>query len=258
MSLFRGYQGATRCSDGPTPGARAFMAWFLAVYAGRGGKNLGIFNCRTVRGGTTTSLHGEGRACDLGINPHGAAYGAQLADQLRLNSGELGVQCIIWDRRIWSGAQPDAGWRRYGGVNPHVDHLHVELSRDTARTLTAARVGQILGGVTTPSVPGKDWFDMASEADLRRVITDVLRTSIPRGGDTQTGRTTSHYEVARWTDHAWELQRREIAALRAVVEQLAVAATGGGGATAAEVKRAVADAIREGLVHVDVRVGSPP
>ncbi|HVK26439.1 MAG TPA: hypothetical protein VM677_34245 [Actinokineospora sp.] len=46
---------------------RALMAWFLGAYAARGGKNLGIYNCRNVAGSSTSSPHGEGRAADLGV-----------------------------------------------------------------------------------------------------------------------------------------------------------------------------------------------
>lgn len=151
MGVFVGYQGARSCTTGPQPGARALMSWFLGAYSGRGGKNLGIFNCRTVRGGSTTSLHGEGRAVDLGIVPHGATYGDELAELLRARSAELGIQCIIWKRRIWSGSRPHDGFRPYSGVNPHLDHLHVELSWAAARDLTAARVAQVLG--SAPSAP---------------------------------------------------------------------------------------------------------
>jgi hypothetical protein len=216
MAVHVGYEGATRCTDGPAPGARAFMAWFLGAYGGRGGRNLGIYNCRSVRGGTTTSLHGEGRAVDFGINPHGAAYGTALAEQLRLHSAELGVQCVIWNRLIWSGSYPHAGWRRYSGVNPHLDHLHVELTRAAARSLTAAHVQRILA-----PAPPRDWFDMATEADLRRVMLDVLRTPMPRAGDGQTG-TTSIWEVARWSDSAIRTARGDTGLVRKLVEALAV------------------------------------
>jgi hypothetical protein len=144
MSLLRVYEPATRCVDGPAPGAKALMAWFLAYYGRQGGKNLGIYDCRTVRGGSTKSLHGEGRALDFGVNPHGASWGTGLAELLRARSGELGVQCVIWNRRIWSGAYPDAGWRAYAGTNPHVDHIHLELTRSAASLLTPQRVHDVL------------------------------------------------------------------------------------------------------------------
>lgn len=144
MSLLRAYEPATRATDGPAPGAKALMAWFLGAYGHLGGRNLGIYNVRTVRGGSTKSLHSEGRAVDLGINPHGAAYGTGLAETLRAVSGELGIQLIIWNRRIWSGAYPDAGWRPYSGTNAHRDHLHVELTRQAAAQLTPQRIQAVL------------------------------------------------------------------------------------------------------------------
>ena len=133
MAVYVGYQGAKKCTSGAQPGAQGMMQCFLAKYKRLGGKNLGIYDCRTVRGGSTTSLHGEGRAVDLGITPHGASYGTDLANRLLNNSKELGIQCIIWNREIWSGAHPKSGWRKYTGTNPHVDHLHVELSWATAK-----------------------------------------------------------------------------------------------------------------------------
>ena len=154
MTLYRSYQKAERCTGGPTPGAKALMAWFLGRWGNVGGKNLGIYNCRSVRGGTTTSLHGEGRACDFGINPHGAQYGDQIAEMLRSKSAELGVQCVIWRKQIWSGAKPDAGWRHYSGTNPHLDHIHVELSRTAAQTLTPQAIDRVFA-VAAVVVPAK-------------------------------------------------------------------------------------------------------
>jgi hypothetical protein len=144
MAFYVGYQAAGPCTGGPTPGALALMSWFLGAHDS--GVNLGIYNCRPIAGSTTTSLHGEGRADDLGVIPHGARWGTVLANRLRTHSGELGIQCIIWNRRIWSGSHPDDGWRRYNGDNPHIDHLHVELSWDAARTLTVADVQRAIGG----------------------------------------------------------------------------------------------------------------
>jgi hypothetical protein len=151
MAIYSGYQPAAACTSGPTPGAKALMSWYLGAYKARGGTNLGIYNCRTVRGASTTSLHGEGRAVDFGINPHGAGYGDEVAELLRTRSKELGVQCVIWRRRIWSGSYPDKGFRAYSGTNPHLDHIHAELSWAAARTLTAAKVAQILSPAASSS-----------------------------------------------------------------------------------------------------------
>lgn len=165
MTLARKYEPAQACTGAPEPGAKALMAWALGTYGKQGLTNLGIYNCRTVRGGSTTSLHGEGRACDLGINPHGAQYGTQLAEQLRLHSAELGIQCLIWNRRIWSAAYPDAGWRHYSGTNPHVDHIHLELTRAAARDLTAERIQRVLQPALT-----EDELSQAQVDQLRRDI----------------------------------------------------------------------------------------
>lgn len=177
MSLLRTYEPATHCTGGPQQGAKALMAWFLGAYGRLGGTNLGIYNCRTVRGGSTTSLHGEGRACDFGINPHGASWGTGLAELLRARSGELGIQCIIWDRRIWSGSYPDAGWREYSGVNPHRDHIHLELTRSAAASLTPQRIQSVLTSTSTPvSTPRpaqEDPFMALSDAEQHELLSAV-------------------------------------------------------------------------------------
>src|SRR5690554_8027235 len=100
------------------------MAWYLGAYGDRGGLNSGIYNCRDIAGTGVMSLHGEGRAVDLGVRPYRAGWGTTLAEALRTRSRELGVQCIIWAGRIWSASYCDQGWRTYHGSNPHDDHLH--------------------------------------------------------------------------------------------------------------------------------------
>jgi hypothetical protein len=138
-----GYVGAKACTSGPTAGAKNLMSWYLRDYKAKGGTNLGIYNCRTVRGGTTTSLHGEGRAADLGT-PTSNNWSWAVADTLRLHSAELGIQCIIHNRKIWSSSRANEGWRAYTGVAAHFDHLHVELTPDSSRTLTLAKIDAVL------------------------------------------------------------------------------------------------------------------
>lgn len=130
MAVYSGYKGANTCTKGPADGAKGAMSWFLAKYKELGGRNSGIYNCRNVRGSSrTTSLHGEGRAVDFGLKWYDKiSVFEEFAEQLRLNSAELGIQCIIFNRKIFSGGYANKGWHRYGGVNPHTDHLHVELS----------------------------------------------------------------------------------------------------------------------------------
>lgn len=182
MGIYTGYEPARSCTGSASAGARALMAWFLGAYSAQGGRNLGIYNCRSVAGSSTTSLHGEGRAADLGV-PVGAGWAQVLADRLRLNSAELGVQCVIYNRRIWSGSYPHAGWRTYTGSHPHTDHLHVELSWNAARTLTAARVQQVLGGgggQPAPPKPGaRPTVRRGSKGDVVREVQRILNAWYP-------------------------------------------------------------------------------
>jgi hypothetical protein len=143
---FPRWEPASRCTGGPTQGALALMRWFVEEYGDQGGYNLGIYNCRSVRGGSTTSLHGEGRALDLGF-PVGDPDGDELTRRLLKVPGRLGVQAIIYERKIYSALSP--GGRYYGGVNPHADHLHVELTRESASELTYATVVDVM----TPGLP---------------------------------------------------------------------------------------------------------
>lgn len=142
---FDPWQGASRCTGGPEPGAVALMKVILRRHPR--GRSLGIYNCRTVRGGSTTSLHGEGRALDVGFpmnNGRGSAAGYALVKQLGERGQKLGIQAIIYDRKIWSAKSP--GGRAYTGAAPHYDHVHVELTKDAARTLNVNDIEKILSG----------------------------------------------------------------------------------------------------------------
>lgn len=158
MSLLRSYVGAAGPTNGPTPGAIAFMSWYLAKYAASGGKNLGIFNPKRIPGSSQWSLHAEGRAVDLGVPGGNPAWAAELAEWMRAYSAELGVQLVIYRRRLWSAAYPDAGWRDYGGSNPHNDHIHGELSWWGARMLTVTLLDTIAAGRLVSGQP-RSWTE---------------------------------------------------------------------------------------------------
>lgn len=152
MGIYRGtYYSAWGCSGFARPGAKALMSWYLGAYKSRGAANLGIYVCKRL--GSGYSIHGDGRACDIGTAPYGgvdSTWGWALANALRLNSAELGIQLIILGSRVWSCKQPDAGWRKYGGA--YHGHAHVELTPSAARSLTVAKIqGRIGGSSSTPS-----------------------------------------------------------------------------------------------------------
>lgn len=142
---FAPWTAATKCSDGPTPGARALMKFLTETVPGA--KSMGIYNCRPVRGGSARSVHSEGRALDVGMpmdGGHGSAAGHTLVQLLRPVADKLGIQAIIYDRKIWSAKSPGPDGRPYTGANPHYDHLHVELTRTAGAKLTLATVRKVL------------------------------------------------------------------------------------------------------------------
>lgn len=138
---FAPWTPASHCSGSATPGAQALMRWIIEHYGTKGGANWGIYNCRDVRGGTTTSLHGEGRALDVGF-PLGDPDADQLVKRLLRVPGKLGIQAIIYERVIYSAQSPKG--RPYTGVAPHFDHIHIELTREAGRELTYATVAEVL------------------------------------------------------------------------------------------------------------------
>lgn len=148
--VFASWAPASRCTGSATPGCKALMAGVLE-YEPRA-KNLGIYNCRNVRGGSTTSLHGEGRAIDIGLpmeDGRPTEVGMTLMRELLDNADKLGIQALIYNRKIYSAKSPNG--RDYNGVNPHYDHIHVELSWVAAQKLNLATVRAVLHGRS----PGK-------------------------------------------------------------------------------------------------------
>ena len=137
---FARWEKAVRCAGGAQPGAVALLNWLARQWPH--GWSGGIYNCRPVRGRQSMSIHAEGRAVDFMLPVHqGKAHesGDDIVRTLGARGRELGVQAIIWDRRIWSARSPNG--RPYKGVNPHIDHLHIELTRKGAASLTAAALG---------------------------------------------------------------------------------------------------------------------
>ena len=142
------WEGAVRCAGRPQPGALALLDWLDKRWPV--GWSGGIYNCRPVRGRQTMSIHAEGRAVDYMMPVEGGKAhpsGIEIVRALGERGEACGIQTVIWDRRIWSKRSP--GGRAYNGVNPHIDHLHIELNRAAATSLTVDR----LGGVTVPSRP---------------------------------------------------------------------------------------------------------
>ena len=147
------YKAAEGCSGGPQKGTvklRRFIDhWFI-------GHSLGIYNCRSIRGGSGWSVHAEGRALDWALDARRPKQ-ARAARRIRrffLSTATLGgrrsmarrfgLQQIIWNNHHWNAAQDKAGgshagWH-YCDCN-HVGHMHIEQRWAGALMRTSAYTG---------------------------------------------------------------------------------------------------------------------
>ncbi|MEM9468473.1 MAG: hypothetical protein AAGA90_24100 [Actinomycetota bacterium] len=150
------------CSGGPATGTialrdailEAFRVTEFGDHRDVAPTFMGIYNCRPPRGQSSgLSEHGEGRAVDIGLNAFDAedlAVGDQIAEAMVTHADALGIQSVIWNRRVWGYGR--WFWRSYGGVNPHTDHLHIGQNWAGATTLTADQALDLLGDHMSPEL----------------------------------------------------------------------------------------------------------
>jgi hypothetical protein len=132
----------TGCTDQAQKGVVAFRSMLNTAYEAHTGyitRGCGV-------GGT--SEHKEGRALDYMLDVNDREENAIANDALNwllktdrhgnkhANARRLGIMYIIWNRKIWGSYNPSAGWRDYGGSNPHTDHIHFSFSWAGARKQT--------------------------------------------------------------------------------------------------------------------------
>jgi hypothetical protein len=148
------------CARGPQPGTAALLAHILASFPGSA--SAGIYNCRSIVGGSTLSLHAEGRALD--VRPAGAprsrSQGDAIAHWAVANAERYQIQEVIWYRRIWTAKRAAEGWRKYTGAHSHTDHVHIGQNwtgaGSSADELDGIDVGWMLLIVAT--VAGVGWW----------------------------------------------------------------------------------------------------
>ncbi len=139
-----------------------------------GGASDGIYNCRPVRGESDQkkypSAHGEGRAYDHAwVDAHS---GFEIANRIVDHNAALGVQAVIWYRKIWSYNHELGGWRDYHGKNPHTDHIHVEQNWSGALYLTYAAALNALAPIQHPEEPDVAYIYSTDPAHDRTEIFD--------------------------------------------------------------------------------------
>lgn len=161
----------TSCAGGTKPGTRILQDWACdespwAVHLW----DVGSYACRDVFGGwcpncrrDALSAHASGRAGDAAHNIVGGAShwaGIEFANWLVANHAVLGIQEVICNRRRWTLA---TGWRAYGGLSPHIDHVHWTQNQSGALYLTRAR---LLSVAPTTEVPFMATLTAAQQKEL--------------------------------------------------------------------------------------------
>ncbi len=142
------YQPQVSCDPVEKPGATAIRALLKATY-GKANSGGSARSCSV--GGR--SEHKEGRAYDWALNVNNAsdkakgdafvgwASGKDSKGVSGGNAHRLGIQYLIWNKRIWNAG---SGWKAYNGASPHTDHVHVSLSWDGAFKRTSWWTGKAL------------------------------------------------------------------------------------------------------------------
>jgi uncharacterized protein (TIGR03382 family) len=146
------WDGGAHCAGGITPGGRTLSTFLRGHFDGI--STIGGYSCRPNTANTSKmSVHGSGRALDIMIPLDGGdadnGVGDPIANWLIANSSVIGVQYLVWDRTQWSGSRSSDRVRPYTGPNPHIDHIHVEITLPASRQETAFYTG----GTTTPTMP---------------------------------------------------------------------------------------------------------
>ncbi len=126
---YEGWGG--ECSGKTQPGTlalRDFIRYDLDAWGTITSGPYGTYNCRPP------SLHGEGRAIDIGFEfEHGmpGPGGMRLVRFLKKYGLELGIQYIAWDGKGYSAKVPDGA--TWNVSSPHLDHVHCDQNWWAAR-----------------------------------------------------------------------------------------------------------------------------
>ena len=158
-----GYQPQTTCSPRAKPGVVDLSRRLLRSYPGT--RSLGIVRACAAGG---RSEHKEGRAFDWG-----GLRASRAADRAKVKNfttwlfakdrhgnrnavaRRMGIQYVIWNKRIWGAYAASSGWRKYTGANPHTDHVHISFTWAGARKKTSFWTGKVgnVAAAPKPTLP---------------------------------------------------------------------------------------------------------
>jgi hypothetical protein len=93
---------------------------------------IGDARHRRSRSEHNPDANGIVRAMDITHDPKRGMDSYALAETLRRNR-DLRILYVISNGRIFSSIVEPWQWRRYGGINPHDEHMHVSVVANPAR-----------------------------------------------------------------------------------------------------------------------------
>lgn len=165
------YTGFDHYGNGPAPALQHLVGAIVWNTAGKL-TNLGIFGIRPMRSKAKPSVHGTGRAADIGYAPYLGWPGSNrqamvhLIDHLIANAEQLGLEMLI-DYSYTGGHGGGRTWRCdrdgwldnapgviAGAGNPNSRWIHIEISPDKADDVDAVKA--VIDGWHLPApVPAK-------------------------------------------------------------------------------------------------------
>jgi hypothetical protein len=137
---------------------------------------------------SSLSEHAAGRAFDAMLIRANDAVAQRLAEWLARNAQKIGVQSVIYARRVWGYGK--FSWRRYTGVAAHYDHVHIGINKVAATSLTEELIERamaedpVLGAPFLPRVvqtqpdTGAWIFQVAASRDERSAQAIASRSSL--------------------------------------------------------------------------------
>ena len=201
------WDGGAHCTGGFTAGGRALSTHLRANFTGI--SSIGGYSCRPNTADTSKmSVHGSGRALDIMIPlDRGDAdngIGDPIANWLIAHSSEIGIQYLIWDRTQWNGSRTTGRVRAYTGPNPHIDHIHAEITLPASRQETPFYTGGIMPPPPPPPPPPPmltlDAVFVGQDSDAMPDATGAARFVACAGAPITFSFELENTGTAAWTD----------------------------------------------------------